>query len=81
MDTNRSCELSDTSNRKLNLLACSHDEVAILVNNDNDIRHKPMSILRIKLAFAELFVVFLDVPCMGFLEQVIALVHLDTEAL
>ena len=81
MDTHGASLLGNTSDGQFYLLACRHDEVAVLVDNNNDVRHELMTLLRIELAGNELRVVFLDVAHVGILQQLITRIHLDTERL
>ena len=60
MDTHGTRFLGDTGNRCLDFLTGCHDQVAELVNDDNDIGQELMSLFRIQLPVDELLVVFLD---------------------
>ena len=76
-----SCQLCDAGNGKLYLLACRHDEVAEFVDDNNDVGHVAMPVVRVELAVAELLIILLDVFGVGFLQQVVAVVHLEAKAL
>ena len=75
------CQLGNAGDGKLYFFACRHDEVAVLVDDNHDVGHIAMAVLRVELPFAELLVVFLDVPCVSLLQEVVAVVHLYAEAL
>ena len=79
MDTNGTGQLSNTSNRKLNLFAGSHNQITELINYHNDVWHIAMTSTRRNLAINKLLVVFLDITGTDFLKQVIACVHQFTE--
>ena len=81
VNTYGTSQLSDAGYGQLNLLTGSHNQIAELINDDHDIRHKVMSVFGVQLAVAELLVVFLQVAGAGFLQQVVAVVHLYAEAL
>ena len=73
-------QLRDAGDGQFHFLAGSHDEVAELVDNHHDVRHILVPCLGVKAACLKLGVVFLDVPHLGFLEQVVAVVHELAEA-
>ena len=81
MDADGSRQLCDTGYGQFNLLACRHDEVTVLVDNHYDIRHKAVAVVRVELTVAELLVVFLYILGVSSLQQVVALIHLQTETL
>ena len=74
-------QLGDAGNGQFHLLACRHDEVAELVDDDNDVRHELVAVFRIELARLELGVVLLDVAHLGLFQQVVAVVHELAQAL
>src|SRR3712207_5577436 len=78
VNTHRTGQLSDARNRKFHLLAGSHDQVAELIDYDNDVRHEFMSFFRIQAAIDELLVVFSDVTHMSHFQQVIPSIHFHT---
>ena len=69
-------QLCNTCNRQLYLLACRHNQVTELIDDDDDIWHVLMSVLRIQLAVNELLVILLDIARLGHLQQVVAGIHL-----
>ena len=75
------CQLCDTCDRHLHLLACSHDKVAELVDDNHDVRHELVSVFRIESAVQELVVIFLYITRTGELQQVVAVVHECTQTL
>ena len=79
MDTYGTCQLGNTCDRQLYLLACRHNQVAKLVDNHYDVGHVLMSVFGIQLTFDELLVVLLDVSGLSHLQQVVTGVHLLTE--
>ena len=54
-------QLCNTCNRQLYLLACRHNQVTELINDNDDIWHVLMSVLRIQLAVNELLVILLNI--------------------
>ena len=70
--------LGDAGNWQLNLLAGSKDEVAILVDDNHDIRQIAVAVLRIELTVDELFVILLKLSHVGILEKTVTVVHLLT---
>ena len=56
-----------------------HNQVTELIDDDDDVRHEAVSVLRIKLTGDELGIVLLDVSASGFPQQVVTGVHLNTE--
>ena len=81
VDTYGTCLLGDTGDRQLNLLTGSHDQVTKLIDDHDDIRHILMSLLRIQLTGNELLVVVLDISLACCHQQLVAGIHLYTEAL
>ena len=73
-------QLRDAGYGQFHFLAGSHDEVAELVDNHHDVWHILVPGFRVEAARLKLGVVFLDVPHLGFLEQVVAVVHELAEA-
>ena len=73
--------LGDACDGELYLLAGSHDEVAVLVDDDDDVWHIAVAVLWIQTAFDELLVVVLDVSLASCHQQLVAGVHLDAERL
>ena len=71
--------LGNTGYRQLDFLAGGHDEVTVLVNDNDDVRHVFMSVLRIELTGNELLVIVLDVTLAGCHQQLVAGIHLHTE--
>ena len=71
--------LGYTCDRQLDLFASGHNEVAELIDNHDDVRHKAVTVLRIELAVDEFLVVFLDVTGLSHLQQVVTGVHLLTQ--
>ena len=81
VDADGTGQLSNAGDGEFYLLAGCHDEVAVLVDDDHNVWHVAMAVVRVELALAELLVVLLHVPCMSFLQEVVAVVHLDAKAL
>ena len=85
VDTYGTRQLGDTGDRQFNLLTGSHDQIAELIDDHYDIRHKAVShtgrggVLRNDLTLQELLVILLDIACADFFQQVITLVHQLTE--
>ena len=78
VDTDSTSLLGNTGYWQLYLLACCHDEVTILIDDDNDIWEITMAILRIELTFGELLVILLKFSYISQFQEVIAVVHLLT---
>ncbi len=81
VDAHGACQLCDAGDGQFYLLACGHDEVAELVDDDHDVGHEAVAFLGIEAALLEFGIIFLDVAHACFLQQVVAVVHLLTEAL
>ena len=79
VDADGTGQLGDTCDGQFHLLAGGHDEVAKLIDDDDDIRHVLMAVVGVQLTVDELLVVFLDVAGLGHLQQVVARVHLLAE--
>ena len=83
MHTYRTRFLRDTCNRRLHLLTRLHDEIAILIDDDHDIRQVLVmqtvrhQLSRIQTTSHELIVIILQVTYTGVHEQFIAVLHLD----
>ena len=73
-------QLRDAGDGQFHFLAGSHDEVAELVDNHHDVWHILVPGFRVEAARLKLGVVFLDVPHLGFFEQVVAVIHELAEA-
>ena len=68
VDADSTSQLSNTCDRQFHLFACSHDEVAKLVDDDNDIRHVFMSISEAQFVVDVFLVILLDVSGSSLLE-------------
>ena len=79
MDTYSTCQLGNTGNRQFYLFAGSHDQITELIDNNHNIRHKFMAFFGIQPTIDKLFVIFLYVPDMRHLEQIITSVHLHAD--
>ena len=79
MHADGTSQLCDTGDRYLYLLSCRDDEVGKLVDDDDDVWHKLMTVVRVKMSAEELLVVFLDIACSCFLQKVVASVHESTK--
>ena len=75
MNTNGTRQLCDTADRQFHFLACSHDQITELINDDDDIRHEMVSLFRIELAVDELGVIFLHITTTCLLQQVVTGIH------
>ena len=75
--------LRDTRYRRLHLFARLHDEIAVLINDDDDIGQVLVvqavthEFIRVQTTFDELVVVVLQVTHTGIHEQLVAVLHLD----
>ena len=78
MNTDRTCQLRNTGNRKFHFLTGSHDQISELIDHHHDIRHKLMSFLRIEAAVDKLLIILLDITYMSHLQEVIACIHFHT---
>ena len=81
MNTHSTGQLSDTCNRQFYFLACCHNQIAELIDDNHNIWHKFVSVVRIQLTVFEFLVVFLNVSCSGLFEQVVSGIHFHTKAL
>ena len=85
MHTDSTRFLRDTGDGGLDLLSCLHDEVAVLVDNDDDIGKELVveafchEFLGVEAALDELIVVVLEVAHSGIHEQFVAVLHLNDE--
>ena len=79
VDTHGTCQLGDTGDGQLNLLACGHDQVTELIDDHHDIRHIVVSAARWNLTFYEFLVILLDVSRTHLLQQVVTGIHQLTE--
>ena len=79
MDADSTCQLGNTCYRKLYLLAGCHDEVAKLVDDNNDVRHILVTIGNTQSVVHKLSVIFLDVLRTSLLQEVVAGIHKFTE--
>ena len=75
MDTHRTCQLGDTSDRQLNLLTSCHDQIAELIDDDHDIGHESVSAAWWNPAFDEFLVILLDISCAYLFQQIVTGVH------
>ena len=75
MNTDSTRQLGDTGNREFHFLTSRHNQVTKLINNDYDIRHKFMSLLRIQATVDKLFIIFFNVTHMRHFQQIIACIH------
>ena len=71
--------LCDAGDGHFDLAPGGHNQVAELVDNNNDVRHVFVSLVWTEATIDELFVVVLDVAHMSPREQFIAVVHLFAE--
>ena len=53
-----------------------HGQVGVFVNNGNDVREEPVSVVRIELAVPEFLVIALYVADSGLGDELVTLVHL-----
>ena len=79
MNTHGARLLCDASDGHFDLTPGGHDQVAELVDNNNDVRHVFVSLVWTEATVDELFVVVLDVAHMRPREQFVAVVHLLAE--
>ena len=79
VNAHRPSQLRQSRDRHLHFLSGRHDQVGKLVNHEHDERQVLVTLLRIQPPRDELLVVFLDVSRSGFLQQLVTVVHLDTE--
>ena len=71
VNTDSTCQLRNTGNRKFHFLTGSHNQISELVNNHYDIRHKLMPLFRIQTTVDKLLIIFSDITYMRHLQQVI----------
>ena len=77
--------LRDTRNRRLHLLACLHDKVTVLVNDNHDVwqvlvmQRTIHQFVGIKAAVDELLVIILQVAHAGIHQQLVAVLHLNNQ--
>lgn len=74
------CQLCDTCDGQFDFFSGCHNQVAELIYNHHDIGHEAMPVFGVELSVLELGVVFLDISCARFLQQVIACVHFLAQA-
>ena len=79
MDTHRTGQLGNTADRQFHLLAGCHNQVAELINDDDDVRQEAVTVLRIQLAVDKLRVIFLDVTASRVLQELVTVVHFHTQ--
>ena len=80
VDTHGACKLGDTSYRHLYLFARCHDQIAKLIDNNNDIWHVLMTFFGIQLVVNVHGVILLDVSNRSLLKHAVAVVHQRTKA-
>ena len=56
VDTHCTCQLGNTCNRQLYLLACCHDQVTELIDDYHYVGQEPMPVVGIELAVSELLI-------------------------
>ena len=78
MDTDGTCLLGNTGNRRFDLFAGLHDQVAELIDDNNDERHELMSFLRIQMAGDKFGIIFFNVTHVRFHQQFVTVVHFLT---
>ena len=78
VNTDSTCQLRNTGNRKFHFLTGSHNQISELVNNHYDIRHKLMPLFRIQTTVDKLLIIFSYITYMRHLQQVITGIHLYT---
>ena len=62
------CKLRDPCDRCFNFFTGGHDQIGKLVDDDNDIRKKFMSVVRIEFTEDKLRIVLLDVSDLGLFQ-------------
>ncbi len=79
VNTNGARQLGQTRNRRFHLLAGGHNEVGKLVDDQNNVGEVAVAFFRVELAADKFLVVLLDVANHGILQQLVAVVHFDTQ--
>ena len=79
MNTNGPGELRQARNGRFNLLTRRHHQVRQLINHQHDVGQIAVPIVRIQPTRRKLLVVLLHVPTARIFQQVVAIVHLNTE--
>ena len=79
VNTYRTSQLGDTSNRQLHILSRCHNQVSKLINHHHNIGHVLVPLFGIQFAGNKLLVILLDVAHMGRLQQVVAGIHLHAD--
>ena len=79
MDTYGTCQLGNTCNRKLDLLAGRHDQITELIDDDDDVRHVVVTVGQAELMVHVLMVILLNIARTSHLQQIVAVVHQFTE--
>ena len=77
--TYRAGQLGDSGDRQFHFFTGCHNEVAELVDNDNDIGHITVAFFGIELAGDEFGIVLFDIAHSGHLQQFISIVHFYTD--
>ena len=80
MDAHSAGQLSQSADGEFHFLAGGHDEVGKFVDNEDYIRQEAVPVFGIKVAVDEFVVVFGYLAHTSLTEQLVALVHLDAEA-
>ena len=79
VNTDGARQLGQTCNRRFHLLAGRHNEVGKLVDDQNNVGEVAVAFFRVELAADKFLVVLLDVANHGILQQLVAIVHFDTQ--
>ena len=69
--------LSQAHKRRFNLFARLHDKVAELIDDEHNIRHITVSVVRVELMLHKACIIVLDVALAGFFKQAVAVFHLS----
>ena len=83
MHTHSTRFLGDTGDRRLHLFACLHDEIAVLIDDDDDVRQELVmqavgyKFIWIKTTSYELVIIILQVAHTGIHQQFIPVLHLN----
>ena len=73
--THGTCQLGNTGNRQLYLLAGSHNQITELIDDNDDIWHETVTASGRNLTVYEFLVVLLDIPGTHLLQQVVTGIH------
>lgn len=69
-------QLGNAGNRQFNLFAGSHNQVAKLVDDDDNIGHIAMALFGIELSGDEFGVILFDIAHSSLLQQFVTVIHL-----